>query len=278
MNCEFHPSPKQIIRKVYNPTGEYISVSDFLAEVRLGNVPGASIVDKFGSNANVGTTMTPITTAGVYQTPILLQFLEVLSSDVNDAPGGIGGLKVIVTGIGSRWVEVSEIVTLNGLNPVALDVPFYRVHTIRIVESGSYADAITASHVGTITVRCQNTGLIWGTIVPENGLGLGTTEIGVYTIPIGKVAYLLSKDVFIETNKPATIALFERQNADDIIAPYTGILRANEIQRNVLDGFNIKPPALGTKLTGPCDIGFMGRVSLTTAGVSVSFQLLEMDA
>ena len=63
----------------------YLSIpADFYMEVAKGNVPGHSIVNKFGRNGVVGTTLTHISISGQYQTPQTAQSLEILSSNVNN--------------------------------------------------------------------------------------------------------------------------------------------------------------------------------------------------
>ncbi len=66
----------------------YLGVPNFLIEVSKNNIPGESLVNKFGSNAIVGPTTDPETVAsagGIYGFyPTSAQNMEAVSSDDND--------------------------------------------------------------------------------------------------------------------------------------------------------------------------------------------------
>ena len=47
----------------------YIGTKNYYTEVSKGNVPGASIIHKFGKNSSVGTSYIPISIGGIYETP-----------------------------------------------------------------------------------------------------------------------------------------------------------------------------------------------------------------
>ena len=63
---------------------------DFLLAVRTGNVPGWDITHKFGHTDTVSTSIVPITSGNVFQTPTVAQTLELLSDDAADNQVGIG--------------------------------------------------------------------------------------------------------------------------------------------------------------------------------------------
>lgn len=60
-------------------------VSDFFYSAFNNELPGKSVVRKFGRNTAIGTSITPITMSGLYQTPTSSQSLEIVSSSANDA-------------------------------------------------------------------------------------------------------------------------------------------------------------------------------------------------
>ena len=59
----------------------------FLIEVSKGNVPGHSIIHKYGGNEALSTTIAPICNGGFYRTPppSSTVTLEAVSTDANDA-------------------------------------------------------------------------------------------------------------------------------------------------------------------------------------------------
>jgi len=91
--------------------------SDFLTQVKLGNVPGHKLIHKFGHNRAVPTSPVPIATGGVYQTPTANANLEWVSDDANDSSAGTGAQKVIIQGlveVDGDFVDQEEEVTTNG--------------------------------------------------------------------------------------------------------------------------------------------------------------------
>lgn len=260
------------------PSSELIGIPyDFYVEIKKGNVPGHSIISKFGAIKNLTTALTPITTAGVYPTPAALTSLEFLSDNANDTAAGTGATKVTFEGLGPGWTLLSEEIATNGLTPVALANQYYRIFRKYVSESGTYASAAGASHAGILTLREASAGPTWATIELEGGFGLGQSQIAAYTIPEGKRAAIISKHFTTETNKPVTFIFFTRPNADDVTTPYTGVMRTKEMERGIDTTYAVKPVAPTGFEQGPCDVGFMGNTAASTADVSLDFEILLID-
>lgn len=234
------------------------------------------IVHKFGSNLAVGSTLAPITTSGTFQTPTVLTSLEILSSSVNDTAAGSGLRTVTVEGLGIDWLEVSETVTMNGTTAVALTTQFYRVNRLFGATSGTYASSAAPSHSSNVTLRTAGAGVTWGIITMEAGFGLGQSEIGVYTCPAGKKAYILSYIADIDASKPVTLIFYRRDNADTVVAPFSP-MRVMNIGRELGGEHSHATRAPVNGITCPADIGFMGSIGTGTATISVDFELLLED-
>lgn len=249
--------------------------NDYGLEVAMGNKAGVEVVHKFGSNHAVTTSLVPITKGGVMQMVSALTSLEMVSSDnVNDKAGGTGALTVTVEGLGTGWTELSETVTLNGTTAVALSNQYFRVNRISVATSGSYANPTTPSHNSTITLRTASVGATWVIIEPENGFGLGQSQQGIYTVPSGKTAFLMDKDVTVEASKPTTIFFFVRDNADDVSTPYTGVMRVKEVEHGLEAPHGVDFPYPQGPFVGPCDIGFMAVLATGTGEVGIDFSLV----
>ena len=54
-------------------------------------------------------------------------------------------------------------------------------------------------------------------------------------------------------------------------------MRLLEHEVGIDGGITISPHSPKGPFVGPCDIGFIGRVAVTTANVSVEFELLLVD-
>ena len=250
----------------------YFGTSNYYTDVVLGKVPGASIVTVEGTGT-VGTTYVPVSTALVYPTPTAAVSLEVVSSSASDTSAGVGARTVTITGLNASWAEISQTVSMNGVTAVSIPTAMLRVYKVVVATSGTYASATGGSHVGNITVRVAGGGATWATIDISTGFAEGRSAIGVYTIPLGSTGYLLSKVMSIETSKTADLRFFYRSAANTVAAPFSPM---SQIEREgVVAGESIHTfvAPIGP-FVGPCDIGFMAKVSVGTALCEVEYQLL----
>lgn len=232
---------------------------------------------KFGTNEAVPTTFVPIARGGVYQTPVAAAALELVSSSANDTSAGTGARTVTVVGLNSSWVEVSQDVTMNGTTAVALGTNLIRAYRMYVKTSGTYATASAGSHAGTLTLRGSGGGSTWLQIYFTD-FPRGQSECGAYTIPSGKSALVSLHYVSVDSTKTGDIAFFHRANADTVAAPYTGAMRA-QTEFVGLTGFAnmIDSTSPLGPFVGPCDVGFMGKVSTGTGSISVDFEITLYD-
>lgn len=157
-----------------------LNVTDFNAEVALGEVPNYGRMDKFGRHDGVALAGDDITTAGgVYEghSNSTAVAMEVVSTSPNDGAGDASGaLTVEVYGLLTPTSEeyTSEIVTLNGATAVDLASSWYRINRAYVLTAGS-----TGSNVGTITIQGDGGGDIFCQITPA----LNQSSDAVYTVP-----------------------------------------------------------------------------------------------
>jgi hypothetical protein len=250
----------------YQPTKEYYS------QVALGLISGYSVA-RIAGHSLATTTLSPVTESLVYSTPTAAAALEFVSSSVNDTSAGSGAREVTVVGLDSNWAEVTQTVTTNGTTAVALATNLIRLHRWYVSSSGSYATSGTSSHVGTLTIRVSGAGATWSQIALSGSYGLGASEIGFITIPLNKTAYILSKNVILESAKTADVFLFQRPLANDVTTPYPAMRLIERVV--VLAGMSneLLPNPVGP-FVGPCDLGFMAKTAAGTCETSVSFSLL----
>lgn len=249
--------------------------SDFYERVAKGDIPGHSLVHQFGSGV-LTTTISPITYGNHFRTPKALTSLEVISDRDEDFEDGLGAQQVTVVGIGSGWTEVTQTVTMNGQVAAALGTDLYRINKWYVSRSGSYADEQTGSHFGELTIRESGGGEIWS-VIPSDPIAVGESEIGCYTIPSGKTGFLLSKSLFVDSSKSADIYFFKRENANVVDAPYTGILKLIQREVGLQGGISLSTVGPKRGFAGPCDVGFMGKISVSTGDCSVEFELLIVE-
>lgn len=152
--------------------------ADFLVAVALGQVPGYRRVTALGNNPDMDTTAAEDVWpgGGLYSFPAAATAMEVVSNSASDAAAGTGARTVTINGLDSNYVEVTQVVTLNGVAAVAIPSPLLRVNGASVTSAGS-----VETNVGTVTVRDAGGGTARA-IIPA---GYGITRQAVYTVPAG---------------------------------------------------------------------------------------------
>lgn len=251
--------------------------NEFLHRVSAGKIQGASIVRKFGQ-ADIGSSFQPVTDDNFYRTPTTATLLRIRGG-ATDLEPNIGAWTVEVFGIGSDWKPQSEVVALNGVDYVNLLKPFIRVFRMRVVTSGSYGGTNISSHSGTIQIREQVGNTLWGTIRNYEGLGIGTSLVGAYTVPLGYNAHIIKSMHTVESGRAIDLSYFVRENANTILPPYSPVV-ALDLYRTTAECTANTPRGLSTELRGACDIMAMARLSDGlggTAKLSVAFDILLLN-
>jgi hypothetical protein len=145
--------------------------------VALGKVPGVTGLRKFGRNDDVdgdeemwelGTTRVLPTSAGALS--------AVSSSVADDDTTGTGAWTIQVEGLDSNFVEISEVITMNGTGAVAsVGTDWFRVNRAYVVTAGT-----GQVNAGNITVS------IGGNAQAFIEANEGQTHQTHYTVPAGK--------------------------------------------------------------------------------------------
>ena len=249
--------------------------SEFYFELSKQDVRNHSIVHKFGSASNIGTSWTVVSSAKLYQMPTAATAIEAVSTSDSDSTGNAGLQSLCVQGLGSAWELVSECISLRGTQAVDFTATFFRVFRVYGDSTGTYAAVGTDSQVGTVTVRTDAGGATWATLEVVSDLGFGQSEIAAYTVPTGYTGYIKSIDIEVEATKKPDVLLIKRCNADDVVAPYTGVLRVQEVFRGVDEYVSQNFDAPLGPYPGPCDILFYAKApSGSTTDISVDFEVL----
>ncbi|MCK4621287.1 MAG: hypothetical protein KAT62_03630 [Desulfuromonadales bacterium] len=251
--------------------------ASFLAEAERGNIPGHSIVHKFGKNKAVTATFTPLTIGGIYETPQVAGSTTLrikAGGNVNDNQTGSGARGLFVQGLGVAGAVVSETLlphatdgTLAG--PAGLQA-FMRVFRSYVITSGSYANTTTESHGGDIVVENSGGGTDWLT-VDSAGWARSQSQIGVYTVPLGFTAYVHAYTLTTDSNKAVDFVFFKRESILDTAAPYSAMRAVVEemgIQGEFTGGF-----VGGQMFPELTDLGWMVKAA-AAAAVTVDFEIL----
>ena len=172
-------------------------------DIAEGKRAGYSIVNKFGRNADVDSgapadiwegllTYTGFPTGAA-------ELVTVTSSSINDTSAGSGARTVSISGLDATGVEQTETVILAGTGLVDSANTYTRVNRVIVLTSGSSNQAFNA---GILSVAHKTT---TANIFAKVPIGFNQSQIGCYTIPLGKTGYLRVIQVWVKKSNTANI-------------------------------------------------------------------------
>lgn len=257
-------------------SGDYIEYPELM--IADGHVDGLSVVHKFGRNAAIGTTFAPVVCGGNYRTPQVsgATQLRVKAGNANDTAAGSGARKVIIEGLLADGTLATEELTTNGTSAGANSTNSYiRLFRAYISESGTYATQSTGSHSADVVIENAAGTEDWA-IIESADFPRSQSEIGAYTVPTGKVGYVKSLILSVDSSKTADVLFFQRQGILKTAAPYDAMRVVLELggvsgEETVLPATPLGPFPAGT------DLGFLAKVASGTAEVDVDFELFLVD-
>lgn len=146
--------------------------------IAKGEVNGYSVLNVFGYQPAVATSDICVwENAAPYVFPTSAVVMTVVSTSSSDDTG-LG--RVLITGLDGDYNLLTELVDLDGTNPVTTASAFLRINNVRLVVAG--LNQVT--NIGTITVT--NNGITYAKILPS----VGQTQMSQYTVPNGYSFYL----------------------------------------------------------------------------------------
>ena len=242
-----------------------------------GLTSGITSIKKFGRNAAVGISYSPIALGGVYQTPqsgAATALRIQAGGNAEDTALGVGARSITIEGLDENFLFASETLATAGASASApTTTTFTRVYRAHVAGSGTYASALSGSHSGNITIENAAGGTDWATI-DRNTFAHSQSEIGAYSVAAGLTAYVFLDDITIDSGKTADVIFFHRGGADETAAPYTA-MRAKSVLTGLTGGstdISGRTVPYGP-FVGPCDIGFMGEFSVGTGSIAVEFEI-----
>ena len=260
-------------KELYIYADGWVAMSqDFFTEVRKGNIPGHSIIHKFGKNDAVPNA----SFEGVLQVGAQFNFLQAPTTvriksggDAADDAAGAGAQSVHIIGLDSNGLDASEVVVTNGILASSSTITsFWRVFRTHVHSVGSYGVANTDDII--IENTAGTTDLI--AILA----GEGQSQYGAYAVSSDKTAYLLSVHVHVDGNKSADVIVYIRE-ALNVVA---GSMEPTKLKYSFdgtlgIDGHEGKAPML--ILPSWTDIWLEARGSGAQTEVSIDFEILLVD-
>jgi hypothetical protein len=154
----------------------------FDLQVARNQITGHSVVNIFGYQSSVTTTSIPVwENASVYTYPTSALTMTYASTASET-------LTMTVTGLDASYAIVTDTVTFTaGTSGTATNgTAFFRINSMIVTSVAT----LGGSNVGTITAK--NSGTTYAQIV----IGVGKTQMAIYTVPAGYSFYLNRIDVF----------------------------------------------------------------------------------
>ena len=222
--------------------------------VAKGEVPGYSFVHVTGYNPDIdsGAPETIWSGGGLYPWSTWDQAyaLTVVSTSASDTGS------VVVYGLDSDYNPIQEEIDFNGLTSGTGTQEFIRVNRA-IYKNGD------GSNVGTITVSAN------GTVVAHIATGFGQNLSGIYTVPAGKTAFIVSGDFSVQKNEDAQVRFFVREFGSSFRIAHIG----ESYQNTYRYDFNVPLP-----IPEKSDLDVCGSlVETNNTRVTTNFDLILID-
>jgi hypothetical protein len=185
--------PNGTFRNVNTTEDGDLSISDNSSGLAIakGDVTGSTFIHKFGNAPDFDTADNEVTVWDGAEDGTAWEQMDYIFSSTADidsvSSSAADTQDIVIEGLDSNWNIVTQTVTLNGQNRVALSTDLIRVYRAYNDNSTNlsghvfvYVDVTLSSGVPTDTTKIR------AIIDPVNQ----QTEMAVYTIPAGKTGYL----------------------------------------------------------------------------------------
>jgi len=206
-----------------------VRTADSFLDISLGLISEYTNKRKFGANQAVGTTEEDIWQGGgSYNWLTSAATLRIAAGgDANDTAAGSGARSVVLEYLDENFVQQSETLITNGASAsTATTGTAIRLNRAYVEDVGTY----TGNNTGGITIETSG-----GTTVAFIEAAKGQTQLALYTVPANMTAYVYKWTADVDSNKTADIFFWQRKNADDVSAPFTGkrlVSRFQELSGN----------------------------------------------
>lgn len=169
------------------------SIADLVFAGAFGLLPNVRRISALGNNPDTAAPEDIWTGGGTYPWMTASTSLEILSASANDTALGTGARTVLIQGLDINYVEVNQVISMNGVTPVAIPTSIFRINGVAVVTAGS-----VGTNVGNITVRDAG----GGTTRAIAQANYGFSRQSQFTIPAGYTAVINS--YILSINRPST--------------------------------------------------------------------------
>lgn len=255
-----------------NSNASTFGSKNWLVEVNKGNVPGHTLINKFGWRGNASTVHaqvwnSPTVTDLIY--PTVGETLSVVSASTSDTVAGLGARTVYIECLETgTWKSITQTINLTGTTPSLTTISCIRFQRAWVADVGTYG----GKNLGLITITGSVSTNPYGYIEPEEA----QTQNSQYACPALKTCFILAISITTEANKLATFSLHKRERADVITAPF-GVTRV----MHEWDGVNAPLQEIviaNHKVPEKTDIYFDVEMETGTGIVQIDYDILIIDS
>lgn len=253
-----------------------LPITDLIWQIRRGNTDIGEINHKFGSRYSLGAAYEPVTSNAVYNTPkasgaIALRIKA--GGNVNDTAAGSGAREVTIQGLDETGSLATEAVATAGASASsATTTTFMRQFRSWVSASGAYASTSVASQAAEIVI--EDTGSTEWSIIDATDIAKCQSQIAMYSVPLGRTAYITTYNVTSDALKSVDYLMFKREGILDTVAPYQARRIVTE-RIGIQGALEITPKAPLGPYPALTDIGWLARSSASSPNVSVDFEIVE---
>ena len=248
--------------------------ADFYTEVKKGNVPGHSIINRSAINSaapdgtyegilEMGANFTFVTAAATVRVKS--------GGNAADTAAGAGAQAVTVEGLDDTGVFLSESIELAGASASSVTTGlFWRTDNAYItpLRAGAYGVANTAA------IMIENgTG---GTDLINIVAGEGRSQYGAYAVPLSTTGYLISATLIADSAKDADFKLFTRAALTDFATPFAPKIQQGH-WNGIIGSYTIPNKAPILTMPALTDIWFEAQGVGAITEVGVDFEILLVD-
>lgn len=249
-----------------------MDTKNFFIEVAKGNIPGHSLVHKFGRNDDVPNNsweiVSLLSTSGAFRASPSTIRIKV-GGNAADTFDGSGARTVTVIGLDEDLNEVSEVIATSGASASsATTTSFWRVYRSYISSVGTYG----GMNVGNIIIEDSG----GEADIIKIDVNNGQTQHAAYSIPAGKTGYLLSVHLTVDAAKAADFRLFTREDLTNVTAPMSPV-RSRLYWDGILGSAPYQPDTPEFPLLAGTDIWIEARGGGANTEVSANFEILLVD-
>ena len=255
--------------KLDNEDRLQVSSQPYLFGIAEGAIAGHKSLIRCGTRTSISANNLSTIWEGNTDTYVYLtsaEQLKVSSDSTLDTSNGTGARTILIKGLDANWNEIEETITMAGLTVVTT------VHSyIRVFDAITETCGTLITNAGNISVK-NNANAVTLRIIKA---GDGRSMAAMWTVPLGKVAYLTKVSASTDTTKGARFSFLSRRLNGGTIYPWHV-----EYIAYIVGGNNIVSFDIPVRFTEKTDIGvrFITPSGAGTTSGGATFELWYEDA